>query len=103
MERSEARRVGFRKKPIVLGVGEGVLIVAPFCFWNRTIGYHTLATCTKIFPRGSRTYLSILISEAVMPVLCGYRLNLTYERITGKPEVIRTSEKFLELIGKFGP
>jgi hypothetical protein len=28
-----------------------------------------------------------------MPVLCGYRLNLTYERITGKPEVIRTSEK----------
>jgi hypothetical protein len=28
-----------------------------------------------------------------MPVPCGYRLNLTYERITGKPEVIRTSEK----------
>ena len=28
-----------------------------------------------------------------MPVLCGYRLNLTYERSTGKPEVIRTSEK----------
>jgi hypothetical protein len=37
--------------------------------------------------------LSFLTSEAVMPVLCGYRLNLTYERITGKPEVIRTSEK----------
>jgi len=37
--------------------------------------------------------LSVLISEAVMPVLCAYRLNLTYERIIGKPEVIRTSEK----------
>ncbi|HTF63575.1 MAG TPA: hypothetical protein VK638_12805 [Edaphobacter sp.] len=37
--------------------------------------------------------MSFLIIEAVMPVLCGYRLNLTYERITGKLEVIRTSEK----------
>jgi hypothetical protein len=37
--------------------------------------------------------LSFLISEAVMPVLCGYRLTLTYERITGKLEAIRTSEQ----------